>query len=211
MPAKNRIGRDDGGDSLQSLSSQRPAPDGQTAALVVAESDALVAAGFLEYLNLGQKEIDEELLLTVEPAGQDDHEELPRLEDEVHAATDAGVKPCDRIEDLQWLSINPDGHLPSDFSGSWKQNLRLDRVCWPYAQRCRAAMPYPRRGSRLAKEEGDNAALLAGGRPATQILVSMQSRSLRRASCSIWRTRSRVRPMRWPICLRVMGSSLSSP
>jgi GNAT superfamily N-acetyltransferase len=39
----------------------------------------------------------------------------------------------------------------------------------------------------------------------------IQSRSLRSASCSIWRTRSRVRPMRTPISLSVIGSSPSSP
>jgi hypothetical protein len=50
-------------------------------------------------VNLGQEEIDEELLLAIESAGQDDDEELPRLEDEVHRATDVGVGRCDGIDD----------------------------------------------------------------------------------------------------------------
>jgi len=128
MPAKNRIRRDDGGDFLQSLSSQRSALDCQTAALVVAERDAFAAVSFLEHLGLGQEEIDRRLLLAVEPAGQDDHEQLPRLQDEVHAATAVGVGQCDRIEDLRGLSIGPDGHLSVGFSGSWGQDLRFGGV-----------------------------------------------------------------------------------
>jgi hypothetical protein len=58
MPAKNRIGRDDGGDFLQGLSSQRSALDRQTAALVVAERNAFAAVSFLERVNLGQKEVN---------------------------------------------------------------------------------------------------------------------------------------------------------
>ncbi len=39
----------------------------------------------------------------------------------------------------------------------------------------------------------------------------IESRSRARASCSIWRTRSRVRPMRTPISFSVIGSSPSRP
>jgi len=39
----------------------------------------------------GQEEVNHRLLLAVEPAGQDHDEELPRLEDGIHAGTGVGV------------------------------------------------------------------------------------------------------------------------
>ena len=56
---------------------------------------------FLEHLNLGQDEIGEELLLAVEPAGQDDDEELPRLEDEVRVLS-ADLKKLKDREVTRW-------------------------------------------------------------------------------------------------------------
>ena len=44
--------------------------------------------GFLQHLDLGQEEVNHRLLLAVEPADQDDDEELPGLEDEVHGSPD---------------------------------------------------------------------------------------------------------------------------
>ncbi|MCY2951546.1 MAG: hypothetical protein NTU53_06160 [Planctomycetota bacterium] len=81
--------------------------------------------GFLEHVNLGYEEVDHRLLLAAEPAGQDDDEELPGLEDEVHAATAVGVGQCDRIDDLRRLSIGPDGRSSFGFSGSLAQDLRI--------------------------------------------------------------------------------------
>ena len=84
--------------------------------------------GFIEHLSFSQQKVDYRLLLAVEPAGQDDDEELPRLEDKVHRATDVGVGQCDRIEDLGRLSIDPDEHFPVGISGSWGQDLRFGGV-----------------------------------------------------------------------------------
>jgi len=101
MPAKDHIRRDDSRDFLQSLSSQSLALDCQTAALVVAQPDPSRAMGFLEHLGLGQEEVDRRLLLAVKPAGQDDDEELPRLEDEVRVLS-ADLKKLKDREVTRW-------------------------------------------------------------------------------------------------------------
>ena len=73
---------------------------------------------FLDHLDFSQEEVNDGLLLAIEPAGQDHDEQLPKLEDETHGATGVGVGEWDRIEDLCPLSIGPDGHLPVGFSDS---------------------------------------------------------------------------------------------
>jgi len=76
------------GDPLQSIASHDFALDCQAATLVVAQQNPPLAMGFLEHLSLSQQKVDDRLLLLIEPAGQDHHEQLPRLQDEVHGSPD---------------------------------------------------------------------------------------------------------------------------
>src|SRR5262249_27770035 len=54
------------------------------AALVVVEQDAFLAQLLLEHLVFGTEVLDDLLLLAMDPAGQDDQQELPGVQDEVH-------------------------------------------------------------------------------------------------------------------------------
>ncbi len=58
---------------------QQPAFDGQSTSLVVGQENPLLAKFLLENLILGSKVIDHSLLLTIDPAGQDEEIELPGL------------------------------------------------------------------------------------------------------------------------------------
>jgi len=58
--------------------------DRQASALVIIEEDSALADLFLEDLILGAKVLDDLLLLPIDPACQDDEEQLLRLKNEVH-------------------------------------------------------------------------------------------------------------------------------
>ncbi len=84
MPAQERIRRDQGPDLFQQLPAQDLRLDCQSPALVVVEQDAFLAKLLLEHLVFGAEVLDDLLLLAVDPAGKDEEEQLPGLEDEVH-------------------------------------------------------------------------------------------------------------------------------
>ena len=84
MPAENRVGGEQCADLCQPLAAEHLAGHGQAPPLVVAEQDAFLAELFLEHVVLGSQVLDHLLLLLVDPAGQNDEQELPRLEDEAH-------------------------------------------------------------------------------------------------------------------------------
>jgi hypothetical protein len=73
--------------------------------------------GFLEDLQFRQEEIDDRLLLAIEPAGQNQYEQLPGLEYDVHGALRSALGDGDRIEIQRWLSIGSEGLATRDVSG----------------------------------------------------------------------------------------------
>ena len=68
VPAQDGVGCDDGTDLSEQSSSKDLAFDGQTAPLIVGESDASVAVRFLQNLVLSAQVFDDRLLLAVDPA-----------------------------------------------------------------------------------------------------------------------------------------------
>jgi hypothetical protein len=81
------------------------------------------------HMNLGEEEVDYRLLLAVEPAGQDDHEELPELQDEVHGVSDAGrgaKTVASEIPDV--CQPAPDGHLLVILKRNRCRHLRFGRL-----------------------------------------------------------------------------------
>ena len=58
--------------------------NGQTSTLVVIEQDSTLAEVFSQHLILSQQILDRVLLVSVDPTGQDEQQELPGLEHEVH-------------------------------------------------------------------------------------------------------------------------------
>jgi hypothetical protein len=74
--------------SLADLGQERAAKDFpfdcQAAALVVVQSEAALAEFLAEHLVIGSEVINGLLLLAVDPASEDEMEQLPRLKDEIH-------------------------------------------------------------------------------------------------------------------------------
>ncbi len=84
MPAQKRVGPDDLGQFAEAFSAQHLALDGQASTLVVVEQNAALAELFSEYLILSQKILDRVLLVSVDLTGQDQEQQLPGPEHEVH-------------------------------------------------------------------------------------------------------------------------------
>ena len=77
MPTQNRVGGYNGSQFHHRFAAQSLALDGQYPALVIGEENPFPAHLLYQRLNLGVLELDDFLLLTVHPAGQDEQEELP--------------------------------------------------------------------------------------------------------------------------------------
>ena len=61
--------------------------------MVVIEQNATLADLFPEDLVLGLQILVDLLLLSIDPAGEDNEQKLPRLQNEVHGRPDAVTKP----------------------------------------------------------------------------------------------------------------------
>jgi len=84
LPTKDRVRRNDCRQLHHGLAAQSLALDGQYAPLVIGKQNPFPAHLVQERLDLGVLELDDLLLLSVDPAGEDEEEELPGLEDEIH-------------------------------------------------------------------------------------------------------------------------------
>ena len=86
MPSKNRVGCKQRADFFKQFVAQDLTFDGQATSLIVGQQNSFLANLFLENLILGTKVIDDDLLLAIDPAGQDDETQLPRPQNEVHGS-----------------------------------------------------------------------------------------------------------------------------
>ena len=86
MPAQDRIGCDDGGQFHQGFSAQCLGFDGQESALIVGQQKPLLPLCFQQSFNLQLVELDDLLLLALDPADKDHDEELPGLKNEGHGS-----------------------------------------------------------------------------------------------------------------------------
>ena len=84
MPTQDRVWREQRAEFFESFVARDLALDGQSSSLIIVEQSPLVAKLLLEHLVLGSQILDHLLLLTIDPAGEDDEAELPRLKNEVH-------------------------------------------------------------------------------------------------------------------------------
>ncbi len=84
VPAQERIGPDNSGQFVESFATEDLTLNGQTSTLVVIEQDSTLAEVFSQHLVLSQQILDRVLLVSVDPTGQDEKQELPGLEHEVH-------------------------------------------------------------------------------------------------------------------------------
>ena len=82
MPAQERIGCDDRGQPVEGLAAEHFALESQAAELVIVQQDSTLTELFSQYLILSQQILDRVLLVSVDPTGQDEKQELPGLEHE---------------------------------------------------------------------------------------------------------------------------------
>ena len=84
MPAQESVGSDDRGQLVEGFAAQRLALEGQASALVIIQENATLAELFSQHLILSQQILDRVLLMSVDPTGQDEKQELPGHQHEVH-------------------------------------------------------------------------------------------------------------------------------
>ena len=73
MTAQNRVGREQGADYFESLPAKDLAFDRQSTPLVVVKQDPFLAELLFEYLVFCAQILDHFLLLTIDPAGEEDN------------------------------------------------------------------------------------------------------------------------------------------
>ena len=94
---------------LQAYSSHLPPEDlafhGQAPPLIIVEQNAFLAELFSEHAILGPKVLDYFLLSMIDPAGEDQNKQLPRLQDEFHTTPDGVGSKGNSIPD-QRVAVN---------------------------------------------------------------------------------------------------------
>ena len=89
VPAQNRIRSHDRRYLLEHLPPEDLAFDCQTASLVISEQDTFLAELVSEHVILGSKVLDYFLLSMIDPAGQDQEQQMPGLQKELHVSRNA--------------------------------------------------------------------------------------------------------------------------
>ena len=84
MPSQDRIRREQRADFLETFATEDLALDCQTTPLVVGEQDAFLAQLLFQHLVFGPQVLDHLLLLLVDPARENDEQELPWMQNEGH-------------------------------------------------------------------------------------------------------------------------------
>jgi hypothetical protein len=79
VPTHKRVRRDNRGDLIEHLSTKCLAFDGKAAVLGIVEEDAFLPELLLEELVLRGQVFDDLLLVTVDPAGKSEQEQVPRV------------------------------------------------------------------------------------------------------------------------------------
>ena len=84
MPAKNRVWRHNRGQLSQGLAAKDFPFGSEPASLIVVQKESLFAQLFQKHLDLDTLKFIDLLLVTIDPAGENQKEELPRSENETH-------------------------------------------------------------------------------------------------------------------------------
>ena len=89
MPAQDGFGSHDGGKLVEHLAAEDLAFDGEPASLVVVEEYSFPSQLLPEYLILSEEVLDGVLLPAIDPAGEDEEQQVPWLKLRFHAPPDA--------------------------------------------------------------------------------------------------------------------------
>jgi hypothetical protein len=89
MPAEDCFGSHDGCKLVEDLAAEDLAFDGEPPSLVIVEEYSFLPELLPEYVILSEEEVDGVLLVAIDPAGEDQEQQLPRLQDRLHISPDA--------------------------------------------------------------------------------------------------------------------------
>jgi hypothetical protein len=89
MPAKDGFGSHDGGESVEHLAAEDLAFDGEPASLAVVEEYSFLSKLLPEYLILSDEVLEGVLLPAIDPAGEDEEQQVPWLKLRFHVPPDA--------------------------------------------------------------------------------------------------------------------------
>jgi len=89
MPAEDGIRSDDGGKLVEQLAAEDLAFDGEPTALAIVEEYSFLSELLPEYVILSEEVLDDALLPAIDPASEDQEQQLPRLKLRFHVPPDA--------------------------------------------------------------------------------------------------------------------------
>ena len=89
MPAEDGIRSDDGGKLVEQLAAEDLAFDGEPTALAIVEESSFLSERLPEYVILSEEVLDDALLPAIDPASEDQEQQLPRLKLRFHVPPDA--------------------------------------------------------------------------------------------------------------------------
>ncbi|MBM3789719.1 MAG: hypothetical protein FJW35_05145 [Acidobacteria bacterium] len=89
MPAKNALGSHDGGKPIEHLAAEDLAFDGKPASLAVVEENSFLSELLPEYPVLSEEVLEGVRLPAIDPAGEDEEQQVPWLKPGFHVPPDA--------------------------------------------------------------------------------------------------------------------------
>ena len=92
MPAHDGFGSHDGGEFVEHPAAEDLAFDGEPASLVVVEEYSFLSELLPEYLILSEEVLDGVLLPAIDPAGEDEEQQVPWLKLRFHVPPDARLR-----------------------------------------------------------------------------------------------------------------------
>jgi hypothetical protein len=126
MPAEDRVRREQTADLLQDFPTQDFAFHRQAASLVVVEKDPFLPQFLLEHIDLRPLEVDDLLLLLVDPPREDRQQKLPGVEEECHGTRMPSGEERKLQHRLAVLVCQGTEISLPNFNGGWE--LRFGRV-----------------------------------------------------------------------------------
>ena len=88
MPTQDGVGSDNRRDPTQGLAAQGFAFDGQSTSLVIGQPDTFATLSLEKCFDLLVLKLDDRLLLPLDPVRQDENQQLPGLQNEVHGPSE---------------------------------------------------------------------------------------------------------------------------
>ena len=92
MPSQNSVRCEQGSDLLELFAAKELAFDCQSTSLVIGQQDSLLAELLFKNGILGAKVLNDVLLLSIDPTGQDQNEQLPRFQTKLPPAEAGGLE-----------------------------------------------------------------------------------------------------------------------